>query len=379
MPDPFKNEYNSEMITQIGDHLKRAWKGFDKNEFVKTAVRNLENLELKERIAHIANALSIYLPSDYNQSVSILHKALAPEQEDWQAGKELGVTGWATLPFNHYVSQHGLAHFDVSMAFFKASTSRFSAEFDIRFFLISDQMRTLALLKKWTKDPNYHVRRLVSESTRPRLPWAMRLQSFIDDPTPIFPLLETLRDDEEEYVRRSVANSLNDISKDHPELVEKIAKAWLKNADQNRKRLVKHACRTLIKQGHKSTLKTLGYNDPAITVEKLNVQTPHVTFGGTLVFDIILRSASDKPQNLIVDYVIHHRKANGSTSPKVFKWKMTVLKPNAVLHARKSHAIRKITTRRYYHGTHSVEILVNGVSLSKQNFELSVINENGDK
>lgn len=376
MPEPFKNEYNPTMIAQMGDHLQRVWKTFDKEGFVSKAAKGLDDLELKERISHIADALSVHLPNDYSQSVSILQQALAPENKDWQAGKELGITGWASLPLNHYVGLHGLTYFETSMAFFKVSTSRFSAEFDIRLFLIEDQKSTLKLLKRWTKDPSYHVRRLVSEGTRPRLPWAMKLQAFIDNPSLILPLLEALRDDNEEYVRRSVANNLNDIAKDHPDLVASIAKEWLKDADKNRVRLVKHACRTLIKQGHKATLEAFGYKEPAVTLETLNIQTTQVALGDALIFDITLHSTSAKPQNLIIDYAIHHRKANGGTSPKVFKWKAITLKSSAALNATKKHAIRKITTRTYYNGIHSVEILVNGVSLSKQNFELHSVDEN---
>jgi hypothetical protein len=183
-------------------------------------------------------------------------------------------------------------------------------------------------------------------------------------------LLEALRDDEEEYVRRSVANNLNDVAKDHPDLVASIAKDWLVGADKNRTRLVKHACRTLIKQGHKATLEALGYGEPDIAFEVLNVKTPKVEFGSARELDIALRSTANKPQNLIIDYAIHHRKANGSTSPKVFKWKNVALKAGATLKASKNHNIKKITTRTYYNGAHSVEIFVNGVSLGKKNFEL---------
>ncbi len=372
MPEPFKNEFNPKMIAQMGEHLQRAWPEFNTKEYIKTATKNLENLELKERLVNIAEALTVYLPDDFEHSVFILLKSLAPYNEDWQAGKELGITGWGTLPLNHYVSQNGLQHFDTSMAFFKEVTSRFSAEFDIRFFLIDDQERTLKLLSSWTKDPNHHVRRLVSEGTRPRLPWAMTLQTFIDDPAPILPLLEALKDDDEEYVRRSVANNLNDIAKDHPDLVAEIAKKWLKNADKNRQRLVKHACRTLIKKGHKDALDALGYGPPNVILEDLVIQTPEVKFGNTLIFDLVIKSTSNKAQDLIIDYAIHHRKANGSTSPKVFKWKNISLKPSATLTTTKKHAIKPITTRTYYSGIHSVEIFVNGVSLGRKDFELSM-------
>ncbi len=198
----------------------------------------------------------------------------------------------------------------------------------------------------------------------------MRLPAFIDDPSPIIPLLEALKDDKEEYVRRSVANNLNDIAKDHADLVARIAENWLKGASKDRRRLVRHACRTLIKQGHRGTLRALGYGYPAIELEKLRILTPRVMFGDALEFDLSLSSTSDSEQAMIIDYAIHHRKANGGATPKVFKWKVTTLAPFAGFATKRRHAIRKITTRVYYPETHRLEILINGVSFGGGDFEL---------
>jgi len=252
----------------------------------------------------------------------------------------------------------------------KEMTKRFSSEFDIRFFLLKEPERTLSILKIWAHDSNHHVRRLVSEGTRPRLPWAMRLPAFIDAPTPILPLLEMLKDDDEEYVRRSVANNLNDIAKDHPDKVAQIAGRWLDGASKNREKLVRHACRTLIKQGHQKTLKALGYEAPRIKLEKLKILTARVSFGDALMFELCLTSTSKKAQPLIIDYAIHHRKANGGTTAKIFKWKKATLAPLATFKATRKHAFRKITTRVYYPGVHKLEIRVNGISLGSKNFAL---------
>jgi len=249
-------------------------------------------------------------------------------------------------------------------------TKRSSSEFGIRFFLLEEPKRTLSTLEKWTRDSNHHVRRLVSEGTRPRLPWAMQLPAFVKDPAPILPLLEMLKDDEEEYVRRSVANNLNDIAKDHPDRVAKIAGQWLAGASKDRKKLVNHACRTLIKKGHQKTLKALGYGPARIELKKLKILTARVAFGDALLFELCLTSTSKKPQPLIIDYAIHHRKANGSTTAKVFKWKKITLESCATLSAKRKHAIKKITTRVYYPGTHKLEIMVNGVSLGTKTFKL---------
>jgi len=372
MAEPFKNFFNERIIASMGGHLTNAWPEFDSPGFIKVAANNLAALELKERSAQITEALVAYLPDDFEYAAAIMLDALAPKDEyeiDWNSSDE-GIVGWAIMPMVDYVGLNGLEHFDLSMNLFKEMTKRSSSEFGIRFFLLAEPERTLSVLKTWLDNPNHHVRRLISEGTRPRLPWAMRLPVFIENPSPVLELLEALKDDEEEYVRRSVANNLNDIAKDHPDIVSRIAGQWLKGADKNRKKLVRHACRTLIKQGHKATLRALGYDAPRVNLEELEVLTTHVEFGGALHFEMSLISTSEKDQNLIVDYAIHHLKANGKTSPKIFKWKTATLAPSEMLVAKRRHAIKKITTRTYYSGTHRLEILVNGVSLGSKDFEL---------
>ncbi|WP_395173377.1 hypothetical protein [Roseibium alexandrii] len=172
----------------------------------------------------------------------------------------------------------------------------------------------------WTQDPNVHVRRLVSEGTRPRLPWGMRLHRLIEDPSSTVPLLEALKDDREEYVRRSVANHLNDIAKDHPALVSDIAANWLKNATPQREKLVRHACRSLIKNGYEPALRAFGLNAPEIHLADLSIEREQVRFGSSLSFSVALKSTATRSQDLIIDYVLHFRKANGKLAPKVFKW-----------------------------------------------------------
>lgn len=373
MPEPFKNFFSEQVISDMGVELERAWPGFNRREFTAAAARDLDDLELKERSAQICDALANYLPGDFEQAAEIMLASLAPVDADAAANTKVtgsGISGWAIMPMTHYVGLHGLGHFEIAMTLFREMTRRFSSEFGIRFFLLKEPERTLGVLKRWTHDNDHHVRRLVSEGTRPRLPWAMRLPAFIADPSPILPLLESLKDDKEEYVRRSVANSLNDIAKDHPDVVAEIAGQWLHGANQHRQKLIRHACRTLIKQGHRETLKALGYGPPSLKLEKLEILTPQVRFGDALEFELSITSTSDHPQPLIIDYAIHHRKANGSMTPKVFKWKTTTLAPSQTLSARRKHSMRKITTRVYYAGTHRLEILVNGTSVGGSDFEL---------
>lgn len=375
MPEPFKNLFNAEIIAGMGDHFAKAWPDFDSAAFIATATEDLESLELKERSDRIRTAMEQHLPEDFAAAAEIMLASLAPEHEGDLAGALVdaqGIAGWAVMPMTHYVGLQGQGHFDLSMTLLKEMTKRFSSEFGIRFFLLETPERTLSHLASWTDDPSRHVRRLVSEGTRPRLPWAMRLPAFIADPSPLLPLLEALKDDPEDYVRRSVANNLNDIAKDHPDLVARIAGKWLKDASRERERLIRHACRSLIKQGHPETLKALGYGAPSVELAKLDVATPRVAFGDALVFDLALVSKAKSDQPLIIDYVIHHRKANGGTSPKVFKWKNLTLAAGGAFTGRRRHPMRQITTRVYYPGRHRLEVLVNGQSVGGADFELAM-------
>ena len=374
MPEPFKNLLDASVIQSMGKHFSKAWPDFNQKGFVRSASKNLKTLELKQRSVQIMESMHTHFPEDYEQAATIILDSLSSEENYDFTSKvnQQGIVGWAVMVLADYVGQHGLKHFDLSMTVFKELTKRASSEFGIRPFLLQETQRTLTVLDQWAEDPNHHVRRLVSEGTRTRLPWAMRLPVFIDDPALVISLLEKLQDDPEEYVRRSVANNLNDISKDHPDLVAKIAKRWLKGkiVCKEKQRLVRHACRSLIKQGHQKTLKALGYGIPKVELDHLEFLTPEVHFGKALEFELQLDSNSKKDQPLIIDYIIHHRKANGSTSPKVFKWKTITLKAEQSLTATRKHSMRKITTRVYYPGIHSLEIVINGVIFDNQDFEL---------
>lgn len=199
-----------------------------------------------------------------------------------------------------------------------------------------------------------------------------QLPMFIKDPLPVIELLERLKDDESAYVRRSVANNLNDIAKDHPDLVAEIASRWMNDASKERTQLTRHACRTLLKNGHQKTLRVFGFKPQKLTQESLNILTPNVEFGKSLQFTLSITSNAKKSQSLMIDYIIHHQKANGKTTPKVFKWKTTTLPPNETLTATKSHPFKKITTRVYHPGLHTLEIMINGISIGTADFQLQM-------
>lgn len=376
MVEPFKNFFGPEPIRDLARHLSRVSPTFPESDFLSHALEGLDELELKQRSTQITDALIRFLPSDYHQATQVLLDSLHPEtsfgiNEMEETRTELGVAGWMVMPMADLVSRRGMDDIDFSLEALRQMTMRSSSEFAIRAFLDQRPDTTLKTLHRWSQDPNEHVRRLVSEGSRPRLPWGMRLTGFVKDPSPVMELLEKLKDDPSEYVRRSVANNLNDIAKDHPKLVTALAQDWMRNASTDRARLIRHALRSLVKAGDTEALAVLGYGRPIITLTEFSVLTPIVKFGQQLEFTVGLISEASSDQQLMIDYVIHHVKANGKTSPKVFKWKNLTMTPGESMTATRRHSIRAITTRRYYPGVHRVELQINGETVEGENFGLS--------
>ena len=365
MAEPLKNLLHPALVTDMAGYISPHAPDFDAERFVRLATEGMERLELMQRSEQIRDALAQTLPADYVSAAAILRRALP-------SGKQPGLSGWALLPVNQFVSQHGLFHFDQSLALLKALTPHFTAEFGIRRFIHAEQERALGEIAGWTADANHHVRRLASEGTRPRLPWAMRLPGLVRDPNPILPILVALLDDPEDYVRRSVANSLNDIAKDHPALVTAFVERHIEGASAEQRQLLRHASRTLLKKGDAKALANFGFAAARDIWAELAVATPVVVFGEKLSFSIVVTNGDDAPQRLMIDYAIHHVKANGSLAPKVFKWKQLDLPAGGRQTIGKDHAIRAITTRRYYPGKHRIEILINGRVCASAGFDLAM-------
>ncbi len=371
--EPFKELFNRALVEDMAVHLKRRWSGFDAKGFTTAALKDFTKLEMKARANQIAQALVAHMPPDVPRALKILTASLRPLDKSGAPVDDasMGIARMAVWPMGEYVARAGLGHPDESLNALRELTIRSTAEFAIRPFLIKYPQKTLAVMKSWAKDSNHHVRRLASEGSRPRLPWGLRLKTFVTDPAPILPILEALKDDPSEYVRRSVANSLNDIAKDHPDLIAALAARWLKDAPAPRARLVKHACRTLVKAGHAKTLAALGFAAaPKIKLKGFSLTTPKVKYGGHAGFSVDIASTTDAPQNIVLDYAVHHRKKNGGSSAKVFKWKTLVLAPRQSLRLERRHALKPITTRVYYPGRHRIEVLVNGRVLCGADFEL---------
>jgi len=363
-----KSQYGPEIPARIASMIARVHAAFPKKAFLRDALAGYEALELMPRGRHIARALRTHLPQDVPSALDILIASIEPPRAEVEGS---GLAPFLYLPHTVYVADYALKHFDAAMRAQHALTQRFTAEFSIRPFIEKYPERTLALLRTWTRDPSPHVRRLVSEGTRPRLPWASRLRALQRNPQPALELLELLKDDPALYVRRSVANHLNDIGKDHPELLNSTARRWLKNASPERAWIVRHALRSAIKRGDAGALAVSGFGSKAeVTVRGKSITPQRTRIGGVITIAFELVNKLPRKQRVLADLRVHYMKASGKTAPKVFKLKTVELAPRAALRFEKKLSLAELTTRKHHPGTHAVEVLLNGRAVSLGSFEL---------
>ncbi|MEM7285962.1 MAG: DNA alkylation repair protein [Actinomycetota bacterium] len=367
MAEPLKNSFGLDVAERIGDALVAVRPRFDRASFLASCRDGFDDMELTERARHIAAAMAEHLPSARGDALRIVTSSLGPADADLS-----GMEGFFYLPHVYFVAEHGLDHFDEAMEAQYELTRRFTAEFSIRAYLEHHTEATLARLREWAEDPSEHPRRLVSEGTRPRLPWAPRLKRFQADPAPVIELLELLKDDESEYVRRSVANNLNDIAKDHPALVVEIAERWWADADGNRRRVIRHGLRTLIKAGHPGALAVLGYGpDSPLQVRSVAVTPDTVAIGGKVSVVAALHNPADTTLAGLIDLRVHFVKASGDTSPKVFKGAEIEVAPGETATVAKTISVKQHSTRTHYPGSHAIELIVNGDTRPGTSFELT--------
>lgn len=366
MAEPLKAQFGPSVVRRLSEEIGRVHDAFDRRRFERDALHGFEALELLDRGRHLGAMLHRYLPADFGAAVDVLLATLPAERDS--AG---GMASFFYLPHTEFVRAFGLAHFDDSMRALHALTQRFTGEFAMRPFLEQHQQATLNRLDLWTDDSNEHVRRLVSESTRTRLPWASRLRAFQTDPTPVLRLLEKLRDDPALYVRRSVANNLNDVGKDHPGLLVSTARRWMENASDDRRWIVQHALRSAVKQGDASALAVLGYATAAhLSVLESAISPRRLAMGGSVTVTCTLQNPSRRRQRVIVDLRVHFVKASGATSPKVFKLSAVELEAGESVSLRKTVSLADLTTRRHYPGRHLIELQMNGVATALGSFTL---------
>lgn len=358
MAAPLKSFYGPEVVDNIGRMVVSAWPSFPRQRFMREALAGYESLELMDRGRHLARVLADHLPQDYPTALAIV---LAAAEVPVPRPQQHSMASFLYLPFTEFIRMRGLDHVDESLSAMHRLTQRFTAEFCIRPFLIRHQDRALVQLREWVADPRAAVRRLVSEGTRPRLPWAPRLPAFQSDPGIALPLLESLRDDPSPDVRRSVANHLNDIGKDHPETLVAIARAWHRDAPPERQALLRHALRSLLKAGHPEVLTLLGHApDAALVVDSPRVKPRRVPANGTVEIGYVVRNPGDVAVSVVADCRVGYVRADGTLSHKVFRLGKFLLAAGESRAVAKRLSLAPLSTRRHYPGRHPVEAQVNG-------------------
>jgi 3-methyladenine DNA glycosylase AlkC len=361
--------FNKEKVTKLAQEIQEAYPQFDSVNFISSILIEFPKLELKQRISHITEMLKENLPRNYPEALNVILHALPEKNDTNKTDNDFGDFIYA--PYTNFVAQYGRSneHLTISLEALREITMRFSAEDSIRYFINEFPKETYEELLKWSKDSNYHVRRLASEGTRPKLPWSQKITVLPDNTLPI---LDNLFHDSTRYVTRSVANHLNDLSRIKPELVISTLKKWQKSGRQNEKEMsyiTSHSLRTLIKQGYDSAFELLGYSSSTISISNFNISNP-VYMNQSLEFSFSL--TPDIDESIIIDYRINFQNKKGEMkSEKVFKLKKLSLKKDAQVKIFKKHKLNEfMTTRTLYPGIHKLSILINGKSVLEQEFKL---------
>ncbi len=358
MPEPLKNLYNKQLITNLGVKISKYHTAFDEKAFARSVFdKDWKQKELKQRMRHIADCLHLHLPGNYKNTINILKPVSAQ------------FSGFEYMFFQDYVECYGLDDFETSMPALEHFTKHSSSEFAVRAFILQDEKRMMKQMLDWARSDNHHVRRLASEGCRPRLPWAVALPPFKENPKPVLKILKILMKDDSEYVRRSVANNLNDISKDNPKTVLRWAEQWLDN-NKETDWIIKHACRSLLKQGDAQALSLFGFTDAThIKIDKFKIQ-PTVILGEKLHFSFTLKSQNTHLGRCRIEFAVDFMKANGKQNRKVFKISEGEYTEKEK-QVSKYFSFKEISTRKYYAGEHRLTVIVNGIAQSTKSFVVS--------
>lgn len=364
-----KRHFNGEAARLIGGKIRAVHPDFDVEDYAAEVDKRIPGLELKDRVLVLAEGLRARLPEEYTKAVPIL---LAILEDELAEGEGMFNSSWFLMPVARFVEEYGLGHPELSLDAIEEITKRHTGEYAIRPYLEQHYELTMDRVARWALSPSHNVRRLATEGVRSRLPWARTLTVFVKDPHPVLEILEPLRSDPSEYVRKSVANNLNDISKDHPEVALATALRWLEESPTPETRwIVKHGLRTLVKKGDQQALALLGATGGEhVLVPRLRIAPDAVTVGDTLVIDFDIENTDDRRHSIAIDYVVHHVRKNGRSIPKVFELTTLELGPGERRTLEKSHPIREVQTRKYYPGEHAVDIQVNGLVRASGRFGL---------
>ncbi|WP_315835894.1 DNA alkylation repair protein [Bradyrhizobium prioriisuperbiae] len=351
--------FSAARIRHVSAETKAICPTFDTRRFLALTLYGLDDRSLMERLRCVTEALHVGLAQNFRPALKILRK-LAPRLDN----------SFVTMVLSDYVALYGAEDFDVSMDALRFFTPFGSSEFAVRHFMRRDLQRTLAVMETWAKDKDEHVRRLASEGCRPRLPWSFQIEPLIADPAPVAAILESLKADPSLYVRKSVANHLNDITKDHPGWVLDRIRGWSRD-DPRTVWIVRHALRTLIKKGDRNALTIIGAGEDAqVRLRKVVVEPKTIRLGEAITLSFDLTSTSDRPQKLVVDYAIHYVRAEARKSRKVFKLKTLTLAPGESVTLQRRQSIRDFSVRAHHPGRHLVDVMVNGQTLSQTSFDL---------
>ncbi|GAB5553911.1 MAG: DNA alkylation repair protein [Saprospiraceae bacterium] len=351
--------YSPEYVNDLAVALQKADSNISITRFKHIALNeHWPNLELKERMRHLTTCLYEVLPKAYQKAIELLDKTIV----------QLPQHKFANLIFPDFVEQYGIDDLETSLKALELYTQFGSSEFGIRPFIKAYEKETMTRLIEWADSENVHVRRLASEGCRPRLPWAMALPKYKKDPAPILPILEKLKADPEDYVYRSVANNLNDISKDHPDLVLEVGERWY-GQHPHTDWAVKHALRTLLKKGNTRAMRLFGFGDPAqVEVSSLTL-LPSIKIGEQLLFSFDLNVQAASAGKLRLEYAVDYLKKLGTYSRKVFKISENTYESGR--HSlQKKQWFKDFSTRKHYPGQHHLTILVNGVEKATISFNL---------
>lgn len=361
--EPFKNLYNKKSISILSDEISKH-SSIKRKEFEKDCLKNINNLEMKERVIQIADSIHIHLKGTYKSKVKILLRSLKNKKNE-------GLEGFILWPYTQYIETHGLEDFETSLKALYEITQRFTAEFGIRAFLEKDPDHVYRAFNLWVKDPNEHVRRWVSEGTRPNLPWGKKISHMKKKLPKNLKLLEQLKEDPSEYVRKSVANHMNDISWMDPKLTLKTLRKWQRVKTKEMEWITNRSLRSLLKQGHPEALDLIGFSSKAKhKVSKLKLSKSKIKEGESFDLSFTLKNLEDDTKAFMVDYTIYYPKANGSLSPKTFKLKKINLLTKETQNISKKISFKKVTTRKHYPGKHLIELQVNGQVQEKTYFHL---------
>ncbi|WP_432709182.1 DNA alkylation repair protein [Pedobacter sp.] len=351
-----KNLYNQTFYDTLALALNKVLPGFDPVKFNSLIFNeHFPLMELKERMRHTTLILHKFMPAQFSDAASVIYE-LINELRLMGCGED--ELAFIFLP--DYLECYGIDDVANAVPALEFVTQFVSCEFAVRPFLLKYFDLMMAQMKDWSRHDSAKVRRLASEGCRPRLPWAMAIPMLKKDPSLILPILENLRNDSSESVRRSVANNMNDISKDNPEVVLRLAKAWM-GLSKNTDAVIKHGCRTLLKRGHAEILKYYGLDTHGLLVTDFRVITPQMMMGDALAFSFSIQNGHSAPKLIRLEYGVYYQKANGTLARKVFKISERIFKAGERVAIDRKQSFRPITTKVFYPGEHQLSLIINGV------------------